>query len=256
MQGNHPCAAGHSAYTYMNTHSHRLYHTLLWVMLAIAGVACDTTVKTDEAEIGAAINYLAPFNADQTFQIDTAGSSVTWIGAKVTGRHNGLIPVKQGTIMLHNGKLQGGKALLDMTGVRSEDKSIDEAGNLKLTKHLRSADFFDVEQHPVASFEITSVAPYDSTERQEVPAFAGNAREMRVKDPNHKVTGNLTIKGITKSISFPARIEVEDSVLRAKANFNIDRTHWRLSYGSDQSLGNRTIYPAVNIGLDIVANLQ
>lgn len=240
----------------MNTHKIRPFYTLLWVLLAFAGMACDTTVKTDEAEIGAAVRSLGPVKPDQIFQIDTAKSSVTWIGAKVTGRHNGLIPIKEGTITLHEGEPHGGKAVFDMVNVRSDDKSVDEAGNKKLTNHLRSSDFFDVEQHPIASFVITSVVPFDSTERQDVPAPAGNTKQMRIQDPNHKVTGNLTITGITKSISFPARIELEDSVLRAKANFNIDRTHWKLTYGSDKSLGNRTIYPAVNIGLDIVARRQ
>ncbi|WP_159439841.1 YceI family protein [Pontibacter lucknowensis] len=240
----------------MNTHRLQPLYTLLWAFLAFAGMACDTTVKTDEAEVGAAVRALSPGMPDQIFELDTAKSTVTWIGAKVTGRHNGLIPIREGTITLHDGKPHGGKAVFDMTNVRSDDKSIDEAGNKKLTKHLRSEDFFDVQQHPIASFVITSIVPYDSTERQDALALPDNTKQLRIKNPNHKVTGNLTITGITKSISFPALIELEDSVLRAKANFNIDRTHWKLTYGSDQSLGNRTIYPSVNIGLDIVARRQ
>lgn len=240
----------------MNPYRLRPFRTLLWALLAIAGTSCDTTVETDEAEIGAAVGFLAPANPDQVFQIDTSQSTVTWIGAKVTGRHNGFIPVREGTVTLHNGGPRGGKAIFDMARVRSEDKSIDAAGNTKLTKHLRSPEFFDAEQHPVASFVITTITPLDSTQRQQTPGPEGNARRMRIQDANHKVTGNLTIKGITRSISFPARIELQDSVLRAKANFNIDRTHWKLNYGADNSLGNRTIYPAVNIGLDIVAYRQ
>jgi polyisoprenoid-binding protein YceI len=146
--------------------------------------------------------------------------------------------------------------VFDMTTVRSEDKSIDEAGNKKLTRHLHSEDFFDVEQYPTATFQIASSVPFDSTERQDTPGPATSPKQQRIKHPTHKMTGNLTIKGITKSISFPAKITLEDSLLRAKANFNIDRTHWRLTYGADESLGNKTIYPAVNIGLDIVAQRQ
>ncbi|MDO6390476.1 YceI family protein [Pontibacter sp. BT731] len=240
----------------MNTHRLQPLYTLLWALLAIAGTACDTTVKTDEAEIGAAVHFLAPVNPDQVFQIDTAMSTVIWIGAKVTGRHNGLIPIREGSVTLHNGEPRGGKAVFDMANARSDDRSIDGAGNVKLTNHLRSAEFFAVEEHPHASFVITTIAPFDSTERQETPAPDGKTKRMRIQNPNYKVTGNLTIKDITKSISFPARIQLEDSVLRAQANFNIDRTHWKLTYGSDKSLGNRTIYPAVNIGLDIVAYRQ
>ncbi|WP_299705592.1 YceI family protein [uncultured Pontibacter sp.] len=240
----------------MNTYKKYPFYSLLWALLALTGMACDTTIKTDEAEIGAAVRAFSPGIPDQIYKVDTAKSTVTWIGAKVTGRHNGIIEIKEGTITLHNGVAHGGKTVFDMTTVRSEDKSIDEAGNTKLTKHLRSEDFFNVEQHPTATFQITSVVPFDSTERQDAPEPAVNTKKLRIKDPTHKVTGNLTIKGITKSISFPAKITLEDSLLRAKANFNIDRTHWRLTYGADESLGNKTIRPAVNIGLDIVAQRQ
>lgn len=240
----------------MSTYNKYTRHTLLWALLALACLGCDTTVKTDNAEIGAAVRALSPGMTGQVFTIDTAKSTVSWIGSKVTGRHNGTITIREGAVTLHNGMPHGGETVFDMSTVRSEDKSIDEAGNKKLTMHLQSKDFFDVEQFPFASFLITSVAPFDSTERQDAPSPPANAKGLRIKNPTHKVTGNLTIKGITKSISFPAKITLEDSLLRAKANFNIDRTHWRLSYGADKSLGNKTIYPAVNIGLDLVARQQ
>jgi polyisoprenoid-binding protein YceI len=238
-----------------NNTTHKLF-TLIWALLALSLFACDTTVKTDEAVVGAAVRAFSPGVPDQVFQVDTAKSTVTWIGAKVTGRHNGVIKIQEAIINLHNRRPHGGKIVFDMTTVRSQDKTIDEAGNKKLTKHLRSEDFFDVENHPTASFVITSIVPYDSTERQEITAPAVNTKQLRIKDPTHKITGNLTIKGITKSISFPAKITLEDSVMQAKANFNIDRTQWKLSYGADTSLGNKTIYPAVNIGFDLVARRQ
>lgn len=239
----------------MQTCKTYLFYTY-WVLLALMTLACDTTVKTDEAEVGAAVRSLSPINPDQVFRIDTAKSTLTWIGAKVTGRHYGIIPISEGSITLHKGVPHGGKTRFDMNKVRSTDRSIDEAGNKKLTKHLRSEDFFDVENFPTATFQITSVVPFDSTERQDAPAPAPHTKALRIKDPTHKITGNLTIKGVTKSVSFPAKITLEDNLLRAKANFNIDRTYWRLTYGADQSLGNKTIYPAVNIGLDIVAHNQ
>jgi polyisoprenoid-binding protein YceI len=219
----------------------------------VALYSCETTVESDVAEVGAAVQSLSPRTPDQVFKIDTAKSTMTWIGAKVTGRHNGIFKIREGEISLQNGVAHGGTTVLDMAALRSDDKRLDEAGNKKLTKHLRSADFFDVEQHPTATFEITSVVPYDSTAKQETPA---TTKELRVKDPTHKVTGNLTIKGITKSISFPAKITLEDSVLKAKANFNINRADWKLTYGADKSMGNQTIHPQVNVGFDLVARQQ
>ena len=242
----------------MNRHTYQKLYHILCTLLVLAVFACDTTISSDEAEVGEAVQSLAQVEPDQVFKIDTANSSVTWIGAKVTGRHNGIFRIQEGELTLHNGQASGGKTILDMTGMRSDDKTIDEANNKKLTRHLRSPDFFDVERHPTAIFELTSVSPYEGNAEQEETssAFASKTRELRVKDPTHRITGNLTIKGITRSVSFPAKITLEDSILKAKANFNINRSDWNLIYGADQSLGNQTIHPAVNIGLDIVALRQ
>jgi polyisoprenoid-binding protein YceI len=75
-----------------------------------------------------------------------------------------------------------------------------------------------------------------------------------MKDATHTITGNLTLKGTTKSITFPAKVAVNDNVVTADANFNIDRTQWGLVYGNDQSLGDKFIRPTVNIQLHLVAN--
>ncbi|WP_461488762.1 YceI family protein [Pontibacter sp. HJ8] len=240
----------------MSKRRYSSYYRVMGCLLLVALYACETTVVSDVAEVGAAVQSQHPGTPDQVFRIDTAKSTMTWIGAKVTGRHNGIFRISQGEIDLQNGLVRGGTTVLDMTALRSDDKKLDEAGNEKLTKHLRSADFFDVEQHPTATFELTSVVPYDSTAKQEVPATVFNTDELRIKHPTHKVTGNLTIKGITKSISFPARIALEDSVLKAKANFNLNRTDWKLTYGADKSMGNKTIHPQVNVGFDLIARQQ
>ncbi|NDK57153.1 YceI family protein [Pontibacter fetidus] len=215
--------------------------------------ACDTSVKTEEAEVGAPVKPLALTTASEVFKIDTAKSKLTWIGAKITGRHNGVFRITSGEIVMAKGKPTGGNIHLDMLAVKSDDKTIDEASNKKLTAHLRSADFFDVERYPTATFIVTSITPYDSTQRKTTIHPAAPDKELRVKGATHLITGNLTIKDITKSVRFPARVTQQDSVLKAKANFNIDRTKWGLIYRADNSLGNQTIHPEVNIGIDIEA---
>ncbi|QCR23800.1 YceI family protein [Pontibacter sp. SGAir0037] len=243
----------------MNTTKLNLQHRLVLFFIALLTLAsCDTSIKTDKAEIGEAIENLGNAGADSfsvsTFKIDTTKSSVTWIGAKVTGRHNGVIPIQSGEILLSEKGMTGGSIIMDIASTRSTDKTIDAASNKKLTTHLRSPDFFDVKSHPTATFDFTSSEPYDSTAaNQNNTTRSSSYSELRIKNPTHRITGNLTIKGKKKSITFPARVTVEDNTLKAKANFNIDRTQWGLIYRADQTLGNQTIHSDVNIGLDIVA---
>lgn len=230
-------------------------HLLLQLaMLLFTASACDTTIKTDEAEIGEAVVKENRVEPTEVFAVDTAQSEVTWIGSKMTGRHNGVFDIKRGELYMTNHLVTGGNIVLDMTNARATDKTIDEASNTKLTTHLRSADFLDVERYPTARFELTGIAPLDTTTKKQDEAIgAARYSELRINNPSHRITGNLTIKDKTRSISFPARVTMEDSLLRARANFNIDRTKWGLVYRSDNSLGEKTIYAEVNIGLHIVA---
>jgi len=117
----------------------------------------------------------------------------------------------------------------------------------KLQGHLQSDDFFDVAQYPTATFEITDIKPYDgqaTTEDGKTNEKAANA--------THFVSGNLTLKGVTKNISFPAAMKASESAAKARANFNIDRTLWGLTYGNDKSLGDRFINPQVNIQFEVM----
>ncbi|GHA66586.1 YceI family protein [Pontibacter akesuensis] len=215
--------------------------------------ACDTSIHTDEAIVGDAIEEKAQPEPSVVFEIDTAKSELTWIGAKMTGRHNGVFDLQRGELYMTDDLLTGGHFVIDMTTTRSTDKTIDAESNKKLTEHLRSPDFFDTERHQTAEFVLTGISPYDSLSEKASQTKATAYSEQRVKNPTHRLSGNLTIKGQTKSVSFPARLTMEDSLVRAKANFNIDRTKWGLVYRYDTSLGEKTIRPEVNIGLDIVA---
>jgi polyisoprenoid-binding protein YceI len=236
----------------MQTRKNHFYFVILFVIFLFTTItACDTSVKTDTAKIGDPVKKEHGTETSDYFKIDTSQSEATWIGAKITGRHNGTFTIQEGQLDLHDSKLVGGRILFDMTAITAKDKSLDAQSNEKLTKHLRSEDFFDVERYPTAEFEITHVVPYDSTIK--TPASKIASDDYRVKDPSHLITGNLTIKKEKKSITFPAKIRMSDGEIKAKANFNIDRTQWGLIYRADESLGNKTIRPEVNIGFDVLA---
>lgn len=142
--------------------------------------------------------------------VDTSQSSVQWTGRKVSGEHHGDVQIKSGTLSIEHGKLVGGNFVIDLTTITNHDLDGEYKG--KLEGHLKSADFFDVDNHPEASFEITNVN--DGAEAGHVV-----------------ISGNLTIRGVTKNITFDAQVqEVTDTAVKATADFNIAREDWGVNY--------------------------
>lgn len=173
---------------------------------------------------GIAIFSLSSFTNkhDENLTINTKLASVEWIGKKVTGQHNGNILIKEGGLHIHEGMVESGKVVINMESITCNDLE----GKLaeKLIGHLNSADFFDVTNHKTATLNIKSVT--------------------NIKDKEFSVKGDLTIKGITKSIEFPSTIEIKDGKLAAFSEIKIDRTLYDIKYGSGkffEGLGDKMI---------------
>jgi polyisoprenoid-binding protein YceI len=179
--------------------------------------------------------------ASQIFKVDTVSSSMNWVGKKVTGQHNGTIKISGGEVGIDkSGLVVAGNFEMNMKSINNLD--LDDAGmNNKLINHLKSEDFFSAEKFPTSKFEITKVETLSDPAK---PNF------------NNTVSGNLTIKGITKSISFPASIKIENGALSAFADFEIDRTQWEIKYGSGkffENLGDKMINDNFNISFKLIA---
>lgn len=240
----------------------RIYLNFLAVALFSVLFACNPKQEGTDAEVSEA-KEVEEVVAAQEYAINTAESTVTWIGSKPTGKHNGTIPISTGTIAVENGAIVGGSIDMDIAGIQNSDLAEDPDSQAKLVGHLKSADFFDAENYPAANFAITSVEPYSAPADMEVkeeydtefkPAAAD---EFIVESPTHKLTGNLTMRGKTLSVSFPAAVSMEDGKIMAKAKFNIDRTLWDLKYGDEASAVDKAkdkfIYNTVNVGLNVTA---
>lgn len=170
--------------------------------------------------VAAIININAQGNKD--IKIENTLSTVEWTGKKVTGQHKGTIAIQSGTLSLANGKLVKGTITINMESITCVD--LTGEWNDKLIGHLKSPDFFDVEKNKTAVLEITKVT--------------------EGKDGNSIVSGNLTIKGITKPIEFSTKIEIKDNKLAAFAEVTIDRTLYDIKYGSGkffEGLGDKAI---------------
>ena len=139
-------------------------------------------------------------------------SKIEWVGAKISGDHKGTFEKFNGAIKLDDaGKVTSIAFAADTTSVTSD--------NDKLTEHLKSPDFFDVEKHPVAAFNSTEIK-----EGSEVKPGEGQAAFT------HTVTGNMDLHGQKKSITFPARIDASGDVVTASTEFNLNRFDFGIEY--------------------------
>jgi len=179
--------------------------------------------------------------AGTTYKIDPANSNLAWDGKKVTGAHNGTVKIADGSIQVDKNKLVGGTIEMDMTSIQNLDLK-DQEYNQKLIGHLKSDDFFSVEKHPRATFKITNVTP--------IKGSAAGAS-------NYNVAGNLTIKGITNPITFPAQITATGNTVTAKSEaVTLDRTKWDIRYGSKSffaNIGDKAIMDDFTVQFNVVA---
>jgi len=160
-----------------------------------------------------------------TLAFNEQGSKVAFVGAKVTGKHDGGFGKFSGTVAVSEGGV--------VSSVRAEiDTASLTTDTEQLTGHLKSPDFFDVARFPKAIFQSTQI----------VPASANGA--------THTVTGNLELHGVTKSISFPATLQSSPERVTVRSEFGINRKDFGIVYpGKPDDL----IKDEVLIRLDVVA---
>ena len=158
------------------------------------------------------------------YVVDVNKSTLNWHAEKVVGDHKGTVNIKDGAVKVNGNAVTGGTFVIDMTTIVCTD-------NARVGQHLLNQDFFDVEKFPTATFVISSVA-------------------------NGTVKGKLTIKGITKDLSFPAQITVNGNSLNAKATIKVNRLEYDIRYRSAaffSDLGDRAIKDEFTLTLDLTA---
>ncbi|MDT0608374.1 YceI family protein [Croceitalea rosinachiae] len=161
-------------------------------------------------------------------EVKTDASTVTWKAYKVTGSHTGTIALKSGALEFDEGKLTGGEFTVDMTTINVTDLEGDYKA--KLDGHLNSDDFFSTASNPTSTLVFTKV-------------------EASGKN-SYKVTGDLTIKGINKPVTFD--VSVYGS--KATATLKVDRAQYNVKYGSGsffENLGDKTIYDEFDLVVDL-----
>ena len=167
-------------------------------------------------------------SAQEKLNINIEKSNIKWIGEYTFyfGGHDGDIAFKEGYFIKTNAIITGGEFIIDMNSITNNDIKIKDA-NLSLVNHLKDPDFFDVKKYPLASLKITSVEYFENNDV--------------------KVTANLTIKEITKPITFNGKLNYEAKEM--KMRFKIDRRAWNVNYKS--KMKNSAISDAIGFEVSI-----
>lgn len=151
--------------------------------------------------VALAIFSSAAIGAETKYALTGTNTSIEWTGTKPVGKHNGGFKKLKGAAIVGDDGLTEVSVDIDCDSLHSDDG--------KLTKHLKSADFFSVKEHKNATFKSTKIEK------------AGKG---------YTVTGDMTLLGNTKEINFPAEITT-DGKLVLKAEFKINRTDFGMTFG-------------------------
>jgi polyisoprenoid-binding protein YceI len=209
--------------------------SIAYLILIIAPLffGCGGNVKGGNKNNASASSLSLHIGNEKYIIIDTKESVVTWEGSSLNGsnNHTGYVHVSKGELMIENGQLIGGTVEVDMNTIEDENHESDN----KLVNHLKNSDFFEVEKFPFSTIVITRVAP--------------------INGENKKITGNLTIKGITHPITFQAKMEVKGGIVKMNGKLVIDRTKWDVRYKSKKFydiLADQTISDSLELHFKIV----
>lgn len=175
-------------------------------LIVAAGCNNDPAKGKTQATVSTAAPVTAPAAGAVNYAFSNEGSKFEFVGAKVSAKHEGSFSAFRGTVALVDGDPTKSSVTAD---VDIASLTVEPA---KLAGHLKTADFFDAEKFPKAKFTSTSIK-------------AGGENGA-----THTVTGNLELHGVTKAITFPAKIKVDGDTVSVDAEFAINRKDFEIKY--------------------------
>lgn len=218
---------------------------VLLVVIIILAVVLNATQDTSKVELVVEKPVdVQPVEStvSDTYYVNTQESSIKWAASKtfIEGyTDTGTVDVKEGAFQFTEGVLVDGMVRIDMTSITPVTTGVG-GGLDRLGSHLSSADFFDVEQYPEASFTITDVAPHE-------------------QEGVYAVTGDLTIKDTTETLETIVYASQRDTSIVVTTNLEIDRTLFDVRFGSGkffQNLGDKTIDDTFQLEVVLVGEPQ
>ena len=214
------------------------YFYTAFIALAMVGTAISC--KKEETQ-GQDTQKIEQVSDAQVFILNKDSSNIDWKGYKIfkseSTSHFGTMKFVEGEISIKDNQIVSGKFIANTTSLANVDLANNPEASKQLDNHLKSADFFDVEKYPTATFEISKVTPSEQG------------------DYNSILEGNLTIKGITKAISLNANIKIDaEQVSIATEQTDIDRSIFGVEFQSP--IENGVIKNEITLQIIVKADLK
>jgi polyisoprenoid-binding protein YceI len=208
--------------------------TFLTLIIAPLFLACGDLKKEENKNNSPASSISLHIGNEKFVVIDPKESVVTWRGYNLNDLNSqtGYVYISKGELLIEDAELMGGTVEVDMNTIEDKNHGRDN----KLVNHLKDPDFFEVEKFPFSTIVFTRV------------------KSINVNDK--EITANLTIKGITNAVTFPAKMEINDGIVKANGRLVIDRTLWDVRYKSGKfyaDLANQTMSDSIEFQMKIVA---
>ena len=177
---------------------------------------------------------------DGQYTVDAAASQVEWAGRNPNTRHIGTVDIAKGVIDIKDGTITG-RVEIDMTTIHNINLEGDESQPV-LEAHLQSDDFFFTKMFPKAIFTVKDAKRLE-------PGW--------LTAPNYHVNGELNLRGVSAELEFDATVaRIDDGNLIVEAHFDIDRTRWKVIYGSTrffEQLGMHMVFDLISFQIRMVA---
>jgi protocatechuate 3,4-dioxygenase beta subunit len=201
------------------------------------GGSGPVSMADEDRGMGAEVVMVGGFSKPaDTLVVDTEASIVRWKGTKFRGlgKHEGVVRLGQGFLVLQHGGVTGGAFTMDMRTIQVTDIPVtDPVPRNRLTNHLKDEDFFWVDRHPTSTFLLRSVRPR--------------------RDGHYTVGGVLTMRGVARPVEFSAILtQCRGGEVRVESTFEIDRHDWGISFRGSR-LTNDLVDDDIALGLVLVA---
>ena len=205
-------------------------------------IACKKDADAPSAEIAPPAEAKVVPPASKLYEADTLSSVILWTGSKPTGTHSGTLGLHKGEVFVKNDSLETGHFIMDMSTItvtdpKEGDDRLNLENHLKGLKEGNADHFFNTKKYPLGTFEITGITKKDSL---------------------YRIEGNLTLKDITRNITFPANVKIwADSLRLESEEFTINRTLWNINYSSKsvfENLGDKYINDDIKLKVKLKAN--